>query len=132
MHEWALAQAVVLAARDIAKKSGIKEVRRVEVLMGELQTIDDEVFSFALDNIKKEMGMNSAKFKLKVEPARMECKSCGHSFLFKDSIAGLTDDEVEMIHFLPDISKTFMSCPKCKSPDYGIVEGRGVSIAKVE
>ena len=131
MHEWALAQAVVLAAKDRAKEQGIKELKGVEVLIGELQTIDREVFSFALDNIKAEIGAESAVFSLISEPAKMRCRVCQNEFLFCDLTEEMTEDEIEMIHFLPDISKAFMKCPSCDSPDYDITQGRGVSLGRV-
>ena len=37
MHEWALAEAVIAAASQIAEKEGLKEVTEVKIKVGVLQ-----------------------------------------------------------------------------------------------
>jgi hydrogenase nickel incorporation protein HypA/HybF len=49
MHEWALAEAVVKAVEELVAESG--RVECVEVVFGELQSLDEEVFRFALEEL---------------------------------------------------------------------------------
>ena len=48
MHEWALAEAVITAAQQIAEKEKLKEVKEVTIKVGELQQVDKEKLLFAL------------------------------------------------------------------------------------
>ena len=40
MHEWALAEAVIKTASEIADKEGLKQVTEVTVKIGELQQVE--------------------------------------------------------------------------------------------
>lgn len=128
MHEWALAESVVKAAVEYAGAEKIKTLREAGVLFGELQAIDKEIFVFALEELRKQFpAARACKFRLLTEPAAFRCKACSHDFALK----GLkkTKDEAEFIHFVPEMAHTFLKCPKCKSPDFEIAAGRGVSIS---
>ena len=43
----------------------------------------------------------------------------------------LDEQTREAIHFLPEAAHAFIRCPSCKSPDYRVQAGRGVSIASI-
>lgn len=128
MHEWALAESVIKSAVEHAAAEKIKKLKEAGVVFGELQAIDKEIFIFALEELRKQFpGAGDCKFKIIKQPAAFRCKVCSHKFLLK----GLkkTKDEAEFIHFMPEMAHTFLKCPKCKSPDFEIVEGRGVTIS---
>ena len=127
MHEWALAESVIKSAVEHAGAQKLKKLKETGVLFGELQAIDREIFSFALEELRAQFpGAKDCKFKITLEPAAFRCKACSHEFPLK----GLrkTKDEAEFIHFVPEMAHTFLKCPKCKSPDFEIARGRGVSI----
>jgi hydrogenase nickel incorporation protein HypA/HybF len=44
----------------------------------------------------------------------------------------LSEDDSESIHFIPEIAFAHFRCPKCGSPDFEIVTGRGVSILSIK
>jgi hydrogenase nickel incorporation protein HypA/HybF len=44
----------------------------------------------------------------------------------------LNEDESEAIHFLPEVAFVHTRCPKCKSPDFEITKGRGVTITSIK
>ena len=128
MHEWALAESVIKSAVEHAAAEKFKKLKEAGVVFGELQAIDKEIFVFALEELRKQFpGARDCKFKIIKQPAAFRCKACSHKFLLK----GLkkTRDEAEFIHFMPEMAHTFLKCPKCKSPDFEIVEGRGVTIS---
>jgi len=127
MHEWALAESVIKTAVEHAGAQKLKKLKETGVLFGELQAIDKEIFSFALEELRAQFpAAKNCKFKITVEPAAFRCKACSHEFPLK----GLkkTKDEAEFIHFVPEMAHTFLKCPKCASPDFEIARGRGVSI----
>ena len=53
MHEWALAESVIVTAVDEIKNNKLKNISRIQVKVGELQQIDLGIFRFALENILK-------------------------------------------------------------------------------
>lgn len=122
MHEWALAESVINTISDhpLIKKSSI-----VEIVFGELQDIDREIFLFAFNELKKERSLES-EIKIVDEKAEFKCNNCGKVFdltYFKNK-----KQEKENIHFLPEMAKIFIKCPVCKSPDFEIKKGRGISL----
>jgi len=42
------------------------------------------------------------------------------------------EDESEAIHFIPEVAFVHARCPKCGSPDFEIMTGRGVSITLIK
>lgn len=128
MHEWALAEAVVAAASEVAEKEGLKEVSKIKVKVGELQQIDPEVFEFALSQFKTGKFKN-AEFVLEDVKAELKCRACGHRWAFDRE--KLDEGTAEAIHFVPEIAHTYIKCPKCGSPDFEVVEGRGVWLESI-
>ena len=49
MHEWALAEGVVSTATRMAKEARLEQITEVIIKIGELQQVDHEILSFALD-----------------------------------------------------------------------------------
>lgn len=123
MHEWAVAESVVKTIKDNINR--IKN-RKVEVLLGELQAIDKEVFKFAMDELLKQYSV-SVPYSIVDQKVRFKCNSCGYEFNIKQ-VRGKSEEEKENIHFIPEMVKAFVECPRCKSVDFEIIEGRGVSI----
>ncbi len=132
MHEWSLAQAVVKAATDFANKNGFKKRIKVSVLLGELQQIDKEIFTHALEEITKELKDWHITYEIKEEKAKLKCRTCGFEWNLSETKKRLSEKQAEFIHFIPDIAHSYMQCPNCKSVDFEIKKGRGLSIASVE
>ncbi len=74
MHEWALAEAVVKTAGEIAKQEGLKQVTEVTVKIGELQDVEREIFRFALAQLKPS-GFKDAKFRISPPKPSLNAKS---------------------------------------------------------
>jgi hydrogenase nickel incorporation protein HypA/HybF len=129
MHEWALAEAVISAASGAAEKEGFREVTEVRIRVGELQQIEPDVLMFALQQIKKAK-LENAEFKIEEARARMKCRTCGHAWIFNKK--KLDESVVEAIHFVPEVAHAYVKCPKCGSPDFEVVEGRGVWLLSVK
>lgn len=129
MHEWALAEAVITAASQYAEKEGIKEVKEVEIKVGELQQIELDILEFALSQLKP-ASFKDAKFRITIEKAELKCRVCGHKWLFNQQ--KLDKNTAEAIHFVPEIAHTYIKCPKCGSPDFEILEGRGIWLESIK
>lgn len=132
MHEWALAEAVVAKATDVARERGIVAVREVVIALGELQAVDRSAFELGLSIIQRDAPeLADAQFIFEAEPARCACRPCGHAWALRDSLADLPEDERESVHLLPEVVHLYVTCPACSSPDFAVVGGRGVSLIAV-
>ncbi len=132
MHEWALAQSIIYSAIEYQKKNNLKEITEFTVKMGELQQIDKEILEFALKEIAQFKKMTKIKINIKTEKAILKCRACGHEWNLSNPVSKLGKYELESIHFIPDIAHVYLRCPKCKSPDFEIVKGRGVLIDSIK
>ena len=129
MHEWALAEAVIAAASQIAKKEKLREVTEVTIKVGELQQVELDVLRFALSQLKP-ASFKGAKFRITRAKTELKCRACGHAWLFKKQ--ELDESAAEAIHFVPEVAHTYIKCPKCGSPDFEIVKGRGVWLENIK
>lgn len=134
MHEWALAEAVISSIIKAAEEGGLGEIARIKIKIGELQQMDIEVFEFALREVSQSQRpiMSKAKLELETEEAILKCRACGHEWLFRDATKGLSEEQSEAIHFIPEVAHVYIRCPKCDSPDFEFAKGRGVWIESIE
>ncbi len=133
MHEWALAESILVAALEAAEKEKLKTITEIKIAIGELQQIEQEIFEFALEEIIKTYEDKLGKVKISIETIKsiLQCKSCEHTWKFSDMKKKLSEDEEEAIHFIPEVAFVHARCPKCGSPDFEIKTGRGVSITAI-
>ena len=130
MHEWALAEAVISTASKIAEEEGLKEVTEVIIKIGELQQIEGEILEFALSQLKSTSNLENTDFIIETVNSDFKCRVCGHKWSFsKEEL----DEEVrEDIHFVPEVAHAYVRCPKCGSPDFEVLQGRGVWIETIK
>lgn len=130
MHEWALAESIILTLVEKAKSENKNVIESVEIVVGELQGIDIEVFEFALNELrnlaKEENNIIIKNFRIVEEKASFRCNRCGYVWKLDD--ISLSAEARESIHFIPEAAHGFIQCPKCGSHDFEIVSGRGVYI----
>jgi hydrogenase nickel incorporation protein HypA/HybF len=129
MHEWALAEAVIAAAREAAYTRGLREISEVRISVGELQQIEEDILEFALSQLKKDK-LAGARFRIVKARARFRCRICGHNWIFNRKELG--QSVVEAIHFVPEIAHVYVKCPRCGSPDFEVLGGRGVCLLSVK
>ena len=129
MHEWALAEAVIKTAVEIAQKEGLKEITEVNVKIGQLQQVERPIFRFALTQMKPSE-FKKAKFHILTAKTALKCRVCSNTWQFKE--AKLDKEIAEAIHFVPEAAHTFIKCPKCGSPDFEIAQGRGVWLESIK
>ncbi len=134
MHEWALAESILSAAQETAEKEHFKTICEITIRLGELQQIEHDIFEFALKELAKTEGkkLKHVKFHIEQEKSMLRCTRCEHTWSFDEMKNTLGIDEAEAIHFIPEIAFVHARCPKCASPDFDIVKGRGVSISSIK
>ena len=129
MHEWALAESVITAALEVADTESLNRVTEVVLKVGELQGIELEILEFALSQLKRGK-LENAKFKTMVVKGELRCRVCGHKW---DLDRERLDESVaEAIHFVPEVAHAYFRCPRCKSPDFEVVEGRGIWLQTIK
>jgi hydrogenase nickel incorporation protein HypA/HybF len=130
MHEWALADAIVKAIECRALEMKRNNIGYVEIIMGELQQIDEEIFLYAfnelLNILKNEKNIEVKEYKLVKEGVEFKCNRCNFTWSLKADT--ISSDMLEMIHFIPEVIHSFISCPNCGSHDFEITKGRGLQI----
>jgi hydrogenase nickel incorporation protein HypA/HybF len=129
MHEWALAEAIITAAQQIAEKEKLKEIKEVTIKVGELQQIEQDILRFALSQLKPAHFKN-AKFRITKAKTTLKCRVCENTWLFRKN--KLDEGTAEAIHFVPEVAHAYIKCPKCGSPDFEITEGRGVWLENIK
>jgi len=129
MHEWALAEAVITAVQQIAEKEKLKEVKEVTIKVGELQQVERDILQFALSQLKT-ASFKNAKFRITTAKTTLKCRACEHTWLFRKN--KLDENTAEAIHFAPEVAHAYIKCPKCGSPDFEIMKGRGVWLENIK
>jgi len=129
MHEWALAESIITAVTKIATKRKLKEIKEIKVRVGELQQIEEDILSFAFEQLKKDIFRNTLFLILRAK-TELECQICGVKWIFRRQ--NLDEDTIEKIHFVPEVAHAYIKCPNCKSPDFKIIQGRGIWLEKIK
>jgi hydrogenase nickel incorporation protein HypA/HybF len=129
LHEWALAEAVTFAASEVAEKEGLKQVSEVIVKVGELQGVELEILDLAISQLRSGKFRN-AKFRIESIKPRLKCRVCEHEWILDRE--KLDESTAEAIHFVPEVAHTYIKCPKCGSPDFEILKGRGVWLQSIK
>jgi len=134
MHELALADAVVKAARKAAHDAGITRIERVVVRVGELQQIEKEFFAFSLTSVlpAADPRLEGVEFVVEDEAVAFRCAACDQTFGTADLEPRGNDDAIEAMHLIPELAHAYVRCPSCAGPDFEIVAGRGVTLQRVE
>jgi len=118
MHEWALAEAVSSLVFERVKKP-----LNVSVKLGELQSIDEGIFLSALNEL-----IDGAEISLEREKCLLLCNACGCEW----DLSSLSEEERELVHFLPEAVHSYTVCPSCGSMDFSVEKGRGVTVERIE
>ena len=129
MHEWALAEAIITAAKQIAEKEKLREIKEVTIRVGEMQQVEQDVLHFALSQLKSAT-LENAKFHILKAKTALECRICGNKWFFRKS--KLEENTAEAIHFVPEVVHVYVKCPKCGSPDFEITDGRGIWLEAIK
>ena len=129
MHEWALAEAVLASAREVAEKEKLKEILEVTVRVGELQQVERPILRFALSEMKTPL-FKCTKFHILKAKSTLRCRVCGATWKFDTK--KMDKATAEAIHFVPEVAHSYITCQKCGSPDFEIVSGRGVWLENIK
>jgi hydrogenase nickel incorporation protein HypA/HybF len=129
MHEWALAEAILASARQVAEQEHLTAVLEVTIRVGELQQVEPPILRFAL----KQMGegiFKDSKYHIFRAKSTLKCRVCGNTWQYNSK--KLDKSTQEAIHFVPEVAHTYIKCQKCGSPDFEIASGRGIWLEDIK
>jgi len=129
MHEWALADAILRTAKEIAEQEKLRKVTVVTIGAGELQHADLEILQFALAQLKSDIFADS-QFHITKSATMLKCRVCENTWRF--DLKEIEERNSEAIHFVPEAAHAYITCPRCGSPDFIIASGRGVWLENIE
>jgi hydrogenase nickel incorporation protein HypA/HybF len=129
MHEWALAEAILTTARQIATQEHLTSVSEVTIRVGELQQIEPPILRFALKQMADPL-FCAAKFRILKAKSTLKCRVCATTWQYNSK--KLDKATAEAIHFVPEVAHTYVKCPKCGSPDFEIASGRGIWLEDIK
>ncbi len=130
VHEWALAEAIIKTLKQHIPNSCGRKISYVEIVVGSLQAIDIDILKFAVNELARNRQMKIAKINYVSEDAKFKCRRCGNTWSLSEM--SLSDEDKELIHFIPEAVYAIVSCGKCGSRDFDIISGRGVYISRIE
>jgi hydrogenase nickel incorporation protein HypA/HybF len=133
MHEWALAEAVIVAAAQTADREHLEAVSVIRVRLGEAQRISRDVFESSLREIlaREAPRLRGARAEIETEPALYKCRGCASEWGLGVTLNMLNEEESEAVHFIPEMARVYARCPDCSSPDFDLVAGRGIWLVSV-
>jgi len=130
MHELTLVQGIL----DSVNESSSREDRRVArytVGVGELAQFDVRLLRKLFRDLSKNTTLEGAKVSFVREKARLRCLGCERTMSFGDLSGQLSQQEKEMVHFLPELLNSCAKCPSCSRSYFEIDAGRSVRIVEI-
>ncbi|RBW70962.1 hydrogenase maturation nickel metallochaperone HypA [Bacillus taeanensis] len=114
MHEMALMQDVIAVVEEDAKRMGIKKVKKMELIVGDLSNVLPDALLMAFSIYKADgstLLTNDAQLIISREKAKAQCSSCKDTYVpgYKLSI-----------------------CPKCEKPNGELIEGETFAVYSYE
>ncbi len=129
MHEWSIAECIVSSIiGKLEKKQRSKMIQEIRIIVGKLQSIDLEIFKYALIELFKAKSYIIKKINIEEEDIVFRCRVCKTEF----KLSELDEYKKEMIHFLPELCFSFIECPNCGSCDFQVKKGRDLKVAYIK
>ena len=130
MHELSLVQGIVDAVQETAREKKGK-VTSFKIEVGELSQFDIRLIRQLLADITKGTPLEGAKVIVQREKCRVRCLGCGNRWGFEQLTGTLSENDKEMVHFLPELISSCSKCPSCSKSYFEIEAGRSVRVAEV-
>ncbi|MCX6641231.1 MAG: hydrogenase maturation nickel metallochaperone HypA [bacterium] len=112
MHELYIAESILNSVLDLLP-AGItpERVTKVHLSVGQLDAVVSESLIFLFDAIKGTKGLPHAQLAIETIAVLCQCKTCAHQF---------------------NLDLPIFICPQCNGSDVILLQGRGISIYRIE
>jgi hydrogenase nickel incorporation protein HypA/HybF len=101
MHEMSVAQSIIDAIAEQAKKNNAKPIRAL-ISCGQFNTLNDEAMQFAFEAISDGTPCHGVLLQIKHIPLRAKCQDCQESFVFDIYSPHCPKCKIEHFTFEPD------------------------------
>lgn len=119
MHELSMANSMVEAILDTAKKNNAIKINEAVFEVGELTMLNPEQLKFMMDVLREGTIFEDAEIIIKMIPTKIECESCGFT--------GKTETDENMDHLM-----TVAKCPECENTRVHILQGQECNIKTIK
>jgi Zn finger protein HypA/HybF involved in hydrogenase expression len=130
VHELSLVNGILQAVEETAKETG-GSVRSFRVGVGELAQFDLRLVRQLLEDSRRGTPLQDADVTIEVEQSKVRCMSCRREWNFRQLSGHMSEEEKEMVHFLPELLNSFARCPSCSRSFFEIEQGRSVRLIEV-
>jgi hydrogenase nickel incorporation protein HypA/HybF len=107
MHEFSIALSIVDLAEEYARKDNAREVKEVEVEVGELSGIVIDALEFALESAVKNTMLENAGIRILLVPGKARCRKCRHEY---------------------PAGELYAPCPECGSSFPDVIQGKDLRL----
>ncbi|WP_455645126.1 hydrogenase maturation nickel metallochaperone HypA [Methanosphaera sp.] len=119
MHELSMANSMVEAILDTAKKNNAIQITEAVLEVGELTMLNPEQLRFMMDVLREDTILKDAEIIINMIPIEIECETCG----FK----GVSKTDENMDHLM-----AVATCPECDNTHVHIIQGQECNIKTIK
>lgn len=117
MHEFSLAASLIQYVSDVAKKSGIVEIKEMHIEVGEMTHIDPRQLKFCIRIASQNTIADRSRIYIKKRMPVLKCLKCGVSSELKKG---------------KNISDYSMACPSCGSQEVELERGKELLLKRIK
>jgi len=111
MHELSITQSMLNLVLEQAEKARAKEVKKINLVIGEMTGVVDECVQFYFDFLSKGTLADGATISFSVVPTTARCRRCGKLF---------------------EVREFDWTCPHCRGNNIEIVAGKELFVESIE
>ena len=133
MHEWSVAQSVILTVSHTFPN---KNVKKVKLGVPQFSFLDIEILKEAFNMLKQGTNLENAELEVVIKEPKFQCLHCGKEFTFSQISRNVEELKNEYgeeypLHLMPELLPSFISCPYCGSHDIKVL-GQDITIEGIE
>ena len=110
MHEFSVAQSIVDIALKACNENQAKDVKIVEVEIGQASGVEIEALEFAWVSVVKDTPLENAGLEILKIPLKVSCRNCKHIYSPED---------------------IYVLCPRCSQIDPDIIRGKELKVVAI-
>jgi len=111
MHELSISQSMVDLVNEQAREAEAREVKKINLVIGEMSGVVGECVRFYFDFISKGTISEGATLSFKMIPTTAKCRNCGKEF---------------------ELKEFDWTCPDCQGNSLEIIAGKELFVESIE
>lgn len=111
MHELTVIENIMNISREVAKDNDLEKITSVNLEVGRMQHLNEEIMQHGFDVAKKETVAEEAELKMSWLPVKLKCNSCQNIFGHEGGQ---------------------FYCPYCGEKDTSVIQGIELTVKSIE